>query len=393
MGDYTRLLAGALAANEDVEVTVLTQRRPSLPSEQPSWGQIVAPVGHWGFGSWRPIVDHLRASQPDILHIQYQTAAYGMHPAINLLPLRLRLSGWRGRVVTTFHDLRPPYFFPKAGAARHLPALWLAWGSDALVLVAGEHWPSVPLVWLRKLRADLGAATHVIPIGSNIPACPSPGYERSAWRRRLGVAPEETLLAFFGFINASKGADDLLRALAELRTAGEAVRLLMVGGSGDSNAQDKRAQGAFEALVLELGLSQLVQATGFATEEEVSAHLMSADLCVLPFVDGATFQRGTLLATLAHGLPTISTAASGADGAEARDAGLWEGPRLVHGDNVWLVPSRQPSAIAAGIRHLASSVELRQRLGDGARRLAADLSWPRIAARHVELYRRLTPNL
>ena len=50
------------------------------------------------------------------MNIQYQTAAYGMSPFIHFLPDALRPIP----VVTTFHDLRFPYLFPKAGRAARL---------------------------------------------------------------------------------------------------------------------------------------------------------------------------------------------------------------------------------------------------------------------------------
>ena len=54
-----------------------------------------------------------------------------------------------------------------------------------------------------------------------------------------------------------------------------------------------------EALVDELDLSERVHWTDFVPQSEVSANLMAADLCVLPYRDGISFRRGSLLACLA----------------------------------------------------------------------------------------------
>ena len=60
------------------------------------------------------------------------------------------------------------------------------------------------------------APPALIPIGSNIaPSLPA-GYDREAWRRRWGAGPDDLLLCFFGFVNARKGVDTLLHALAVL---------------------------------------------------------------------------------------------------------------------------------------------------------------------------------
>ncbi|MHB1005810.1 MAG: glycosyltransferase [Chloroflexota bacterium] len=388
VGDYTRELAAGLV-RAGVEASILTSARLRVPAEDPPGVPVRAAVRDWGFGSWQAIADYLRSERPDVLHVQYQTAAYGMHPAIDLLPWRLRALGLSVPVVTTFHDLRFPYLFPKAGALRHLPALSLAWGSKAVVLVAREHWVETPLAWLRRLKPDLWQRTHVVPIGSNIPAEAPLGYDRAARRQSLGVGEDDFLLCFFGFLNRAKGADDLLRAVQILVRGGRQVGLLMVGGGGGgSNAADEAWRRQIESLVRDLGLGEHVRWTGYSDAATVSADLLAADLCALPFRDGATFQRGTLLAALAHGLPVLSTEVP----SEVRSApgprplGWDDFPALRHGENVWLVPAADPSALAQAVQTLADNPHLRFRLSQGAAALGRSLSWDAIAERHVALY-------
>jgi polysaccharide biosynthesis protein PslF len=387
VGDYTRLLAGELARG-GLAVSIVTGKRTQPVAGHLPNVALHPAVGDWGYACWRQVLGCLREVRPDVLHIQYQTAAYGMHPATNLLPWRLRASGFSGRIVTTFHDLRPPYLFPKAGELRHLAALGLAAGSHAVVLVAREHWQATPLAWLRRLQPGLAGRTYIIPIGSNIPSRPPAGYDRQAWRANLLIAPEDLVLVFFGFLNDSKGGDDLLGTLASLRNRGHSAKLLMVGGDGESNAVDEAWRQRFEQDVVRLGLSGCVLRTGFAAEGAVSGHLLAGDICVLPFRDGATFQRGSLLAALAHGLPTVSTRSPGP---EARSAGLlpqgWSGEAVLqHGDNIWLVSPQRPDDLANAVERLAADRGLRACLGEGAKRLSALLTWPAIAERHRQLY-------
>lgn len=395
VGDYTWHLAAALLA-EGVECRVLTTARPGTPAEDPSGCAVDARVRDWGFASLKTVREALTEWRADVVHIQYQTAAYGMHPAINLLPLRFRRWRERPRIVTTFHDLRFPYLFPKAGRLRHLAAFALAAGSDRVVLVTPEHWWETPLAWLRRVQADLAGKTHVIPIGSNIAACPPEGYDRSVWRERLGVAPGELLLGYFGFINSTKGVDDLLVALHSVRGRGVKAKLLIIGGRDErSNAGDASWQARIDALISELRLADAVSWTGFAEPQEVSAHLLATDLCVLPFRDGATFQRGSLLAALVHGLPIVSTTAPPvASSSEPLPHGWTEvNQGLLHGENVWLAPPASPRELADAIERVGGDAELRAYLSAGARNLAARLGWDGIARRHVDIYRSLLESM
>ena len=108
VGDYTANLRAALN-----EVGV----RSAVVSGGQASGAEVFHVPNWGFRSMRVVASHARLVQADIVHIQYQAGAFGMHPAVNLIPEYLRRSLNRP-VVTTFHDLLPPFLFPKAGSLR-----------------------------------------------------------------------------------------------------------------------------------------------------------------------------------------------------------------------------------------------------------------------------------
>lgn len=391
VGDYTRELAAGLG-RAGLHAEVLTSVRERDGTADPDAWPVSASVADWGTATWGAVALAARRTGAGIVHVQYQTAAYGMHPAINLLPWRLRAAGLGVPVVTTFHDLRPPYLFPKAGSARHLAALALAAGSKAVIVVTREHWWEPPLAWLRRLDRRLAEKTYVVPIGSNIPVTPPAGYEREAWRERLGIGPTETLLAYFGFINRTKGVEDLLRALATLRRAGEPVRLIMIGGEGQSNAGDAGWRAEIDALVPALGLQEAVLRTGYGSAEDVSGHLLAADLCVLPFRDGATFQRGTLMAAFAHGMPVLSTLPRAPElvtgGALPHG---WDdaATSLRHGENAWLVPAASPPALAEAVRRLVAEPGLRRRLAVGAHALAQAVGWDTIAHRHRCIYEAL----
>jgi glycosyltransferase involved in cell wall biosynthesis len=330
-------------------------------------------VPNWGWRSYRQIMHLASYLDLEVLNIQYQAAAYDLRPAINFLPwcarfssvIRRRLTaGRRHRViVVTFHDLNAPYLFPKAGSVRDWVVILLAQQADAAIVTnrADE---------LALTARGIGRVER-IPIGSNItPALPA-DYDRDAWRARVGVTPNDFLLGFFGFFNARKGVETLIRALAALD---QFHHLLFIGGTvGSSDPTNRAYADRMTALINGLGLSDRVHFTGYVATAKVSAAFAAVDLCVLPYADGISFHHGTLLAALSHSQPIISTRP------------LIELPELVHGENVWLVLPEDPEALAAAITTLAADTECRQRLSHGAAALSAQFSWECIAASTVEL--------
>jgi glycosyltransferase involved in cell wall biosynthesis len=361
VGDYTRNLGTALLQRGH-DVTVLTGVGGD-PDGQQKVQVVRLPLRRWNWRCWRVVRHALVDLKPDILHIQYQTGAYGMHPAINLLPWRLRSWTNRPRIVATAHDLLPPYLFPKAGPIRDWVTRRLLIDADAAIATN-----EVDAALLRGWGA--GRGHHVlatIPIGANVIVAPPPAYERHAWRARLGITPEMTLIAYFGLISRSKGIDTLVQALTHLP---EAFRLLVIGGEATA-PQDRAFAGEVLKQIAAAQLEGRVHMTGYCDEATVSAHLLASDLAALPFVDGASFRRGSLLATLAHGVPTITTPGAAA---------------LTNKTHVLLTPAGDAAALADAIALLASDPTLRARLSAGGAALAAQFSWEEIARRHEEVY-------
>jgi glycosyltransferase involved in cell wall biosynthesis len=382
VGDFTREIG--LALNKlGATVTVLTsvEAAPQGAIEpSPEGGSILRRDGssltvlpvvrRWDFSCWSPIGEFLNSSKPQILNIQYQTAAYRMHPAINLLPWRLRLSRNRPRVVVTFHDLKQPYLFPKAGPLRRWVTSALIRGSDAVIVTNAEDREEARRYRPRNLE--------LFPIGSNIAPGTLPGYDREAWRNRWGIGADEVLLCYFGFLNESKGAETLFRALARLVGDGEPVKLLMIGGKvGSSDPTNVAYLREMEALIAQLDLTDDVLWTGYVDGPEVSASFWGADICVMPYRDGVSFRRGTLMAALVHGMPIVSTYPQ------------VEVPEIVEDQNMALVPAGDVDALASKIGQVAASDSLRERLARGAAELSKLFSWEGIAQDTLELYERL----
>jgi glycosyltransferase involved in cell wall biosynthesis len=368
VGDFTTQLTLALA-RAGHQVAVLTSHGAGAAGEPAQEGLTVhRSLRGWGWGSWRALARLADYLGCDVLNVQYQTAAYRMHPAINFFPGWLRRRGGPP-VVVTFHDLRVPYLFPKAGGLRWRAVRALAQGAAGVVVTTRED--------ERALAAEGLALPHLarIPIGSNIaPQLPT-GFDRSEWRARWGVAPGDLLLGYFGFLNERKGGNELIGTLALLVERGLPAHLLLIGGRlGTADPTNAAFAAHVDALIAARGLPARVHSTGFVAPEEVSASLAAVDVCVLPYHEGASLRHGSLHACLAHARPIATTTPE------------VETPELVDGANVRLVPPHDVAALAAAVAELAIDPARAARLGAAAGLLAREFTWERIAARTAELY-------
>jgi glycosyltransferase involved in cell wall biosynthesis len=112
--------------------------------------------------------------------------------------------------------------------------------------------------------------------------------------------------------------------------------------------------------------------TGWLVDTELSAHLQAADVALLPYRDGASPRRGSLLACAEHGLPIVSTLPASTAVAEA-------------------VYSVEPDAesLASAVLKVADTPSLSARLRQASRSLAEKVSWPHIADAHIAVYNSL----
>lgn len=370
VGAFTQELAKALA-EQGHDIHIMTRRgiqppglsdakrKPGEPFHLP-FAQLYPFINRWRWPSIARIADWALRHEFDVVNIQYQPAAYNMRSAaINLLPWRIK--GVTTTVVT-FHDLRVPYLFPKAGWLRQTAVNIMARQASGVIVTNPEDYQSLQ----RWGDWDSGRLAQ-IPIGSNINAGEVTAAEVTAARRQLGLNNTDYLLGYFGFLHESKGADRLLQALAELP---DHVHVAFIGGrTGSSDEANNQAfYEQLDAFISERSLSNRVHWTGFVSDYEASAYLTAVDLMVLPYRDGASLRRGTLMAALAHGRALLTTHPTAPT------------PELVHGQNVWLVPPNDPVSLAEAIQHLLADTDLRHRLGQNATAVAGQFTWDKIAA-------------
>lgn len=318
--------------------------------------------GRWGRGAMRKITAWAEAETLDLINLQFQTAAFGMSASVHFLP------GFVAPlpVITTFHDLRFPYLFPKAGSLRPWIVQRLAKKSAGVIVTNQEDYEQV-----KYLPYSLLA-----PIGSNILTELPANYDRATWRRQAGARPDDLLVAHFGFINHSKGIETLLRATAILRAEGLPIKLVMIGGrTGSSDKSNVAYAKSVDKLIDLLDLGEHILWTGFVASDDVTAYLNAADVVALPFRDGASYRRGSLMAAIQHSCAIITTTPS---------------TRMpLFTDKMLFVPPDDSPLLAAALRDLYNNPGERDALRERVRDLHALFAWDDIVRKCTNFFERV----
>lgn len=344
-------------------------------------------VQGWQLRDLLALVRSIHASNADLLHIQHAAGTYGFERAIFLLPLLLRLSGWRKPIVTTVHEYGwwewqpkniPPRLIEGLKQWGQLRGWWdredgfLLTGSEAIVTTNAE----AETVMLDRLPA-LKSRLHRISIAANVEVAPIDRFvARRSIRQKCGWPEDAEIVTFFGFLHPVKGLEILLSAFAEIAPQQPQARLLFVGGVESLALRGVEAAAYWDkltAIVSNLNLSDRVHLTGYLPAVEASHCLSGSDIGVLPFHHGVTLKSGSLLALLAHQLPTIATVSTTPD------------PNLT-AEIVRQIPRRDRSTLAAALLELLQDRALRSQLAQRGSGFVEQFSWQSIAQAHRQIY-------
>jgi glycosyltransferase involved in cell wall biosynthesis len=339
------------------DVFVMTDARGNNPIDGV---HLRAEVTHWGFNRTQQMRQWAVENELDVVNLHYQTAAYNMSPVIHFLPNFINSVA---PFITTFHDLRFPYLFPKAGPLRPWIVNRLARTSSGVVGTNEEDFATLQ---------SHNAQAQLIPIGSNIVSDESSDIDAHGF---LDVDKSTFVMAFFGFINHSKGVDVLLPALSSLRRRGIPARLLMIGDrTGSSDATNAAYADEIERIIADEGLSDAVRWTGFVDDADVRAYLQSADVVVMPFRDGASYRRSSLTSAIQQGCCIVTTTPP------------VKVPTFQDGLNLRLVPPSDATALTNALHDLYKSPATAQTLRRGALELSRVFSWERIVNDYIAFY-------
>ncbi|MBR5419978.1 MAG: glycosyltransferase [Lachnospiraceae bacterium] len=261
--------------------------------------------------NWRKAAKKIRASQPDLVVLQwwhpYFAPCYqGMLRALKDIP-----------VAFICHNVLPHERFPL----------------DAFLTKGTLKRASFCIVHSGQDREDLGRLLPQMPARRSV----HPSYNafkikdmsRSEARQMLSLEEDEKVLLFFGLVRKYKGLDILIDAAAGCAARVPKLRILVVGDFGKHKEEyTKRIEESAAA-------DCFVIRDGYVPDAEVEPYFAAADLCVCPYRSAT--QSGIVQIAFGFGLPVIATAVGGLPEA------------VTDGRTGYIVPPENPAALSAAI--------------------------------------------
>jgi glycosyltransferase involved in cell wall biosynthesis len=187
----------------------------------------------------------------------------------------------------------------------------------------------------------------------------NPERRDMAWRRSLGIADDEMIIAFLGRVVMEKGLDVFADAVHAFATFGLKHRVLVIG---EGPARPWFEEQLPDAIFL-----------GQLTGDELARALASSDVLLNPSITEA-FGNVTLEA-MACALPVIAAYATGAT-------------NLVRsGITGTLVDGTDPDEFAEALAGYARDPDLRRRHGEGGLAIARIMDWDTINSAVIRAYK------
>jgi len=137
------------------------------------------------------------------------------------------------------------------------------------------------------------------------------------WRRRLGIADEDVVVAFVGNLALWQGVDILIESAFQLLSIGKKLKLLIIGEGVLKSFLMKK--------VLDSGYLREFIFTGMIEYENIPFLINITDICVAPFISERNRKTGVsplkVFEYMACGKPVVASRIEGLEFIEEEGAG------------------------------------------------------------------------
>ncbi len=203
-------------------------------------------------------------------------------------------------------------------------------------------------------------------------------------REFISMKEDTRMILFVGRIEALKGIDTLIKAMAQLQDEGflakHPICVAIIGGEAGVSEEKLSAEMArLQALRVEAGLDDIVQFLGKRDQDTLQYYYSAAEMVVVP----SHYESFGLVAleAMACGTPVVASETGGL-AFLVRD-----------GETGFHVPAGNITALAERIKQLLTDEMLRTRMARNASAYARQYDWSMISDQVLDLYGALVPKL
>lgn len=391
MNVYVRDLSRELG-RRGIAVDVFTRsQNPNIPrmsGKLGPYGRVIhMPAGPQAPYDKNRILDHLlqfvegvrgfacrEGLRYDVIHSHYWLSG---------LAARDLRSAWGVPIVHMFHTLAQMKNSVAQGPQEWEPERRIEGEAEVMDvadrLVAATPLEKAQMIWLYGANP---AKIAVVP----------PGVDRELFRpippeeakRMLGLPATSRIVLYVGRIEPLKGIDTLLRAMAlvtpDIPCWQDDLMVIIIGGAPGAGVEKVSAElDRLKSLRAELGIEELVTFQGALDQDTLVYYYSAADMVVMP----SHYESFGMVAleAMACGTPVIASKVGGL------------AYNVQDGQTGYLVPGRDPEALADRVRKILCCDDLRHRLGQQAVDWARSFGWESIATRIVDQYELAQPAL
>jgi glycosyltransferase involved in cell wall biosynthesis len=309
-------------------------------------------VPNWKLRSLPSMRSATIQSGANIVHVQYPAVGYKRELGINLLPLLLRVTTTK-KVVVTLHEY---YGSARLGKIRNIITALFA----HKIIVSNEYDKQAMPFFIRR-------KTTVIRIGHTIKKYKQNKHTFTTALTTAEFSATTPTIAYFGFVNPSKGIDMLVQAMPNI----PAQLILMCELSSNEPYHSK----VLERIAAARAKGARIWVAGYTNDKTLSEILQECTLFVLPQPLPLTAKSSTAVVAAEHGLPIVATAAANS---------TYNQPFTTK--NSVLLPTMSVQSLEAACTKLLTHPKTLQELKTHNPELVRHFSWQHIATQHSELY-------
>ncbi len=309
-------------------------------------------VRGWNKSDWPYIKQELETLDPEIIHYEYPSVMYGRKLFPNVLPSLIKRYFPNKRMIVTVHEYHDASFLGKKRIEMTL-----------------KHFSEVIVTNIEDknmlLKKYPNKNFEIIRVGSNIE------YKGITPNQKAKLGEEinpdnKKIITYFGFIDPSKGVENLIKSLEGLNGN---YKLVLATDHNPNNQYHKK----INELIVRLGVD--VHWTGYLSDDKASHILQLTELVVLPFDSPISTRRGSMIASIAHGCCVITT-----------------GPSeeiFVHEQNCYLTKGNSVENIIEAVKYLDKNNRLVEKIKVEAKKTSRLFSWGIIGREHDKKYQRI----